>query len=249
MNNRRKFIQHSLATIGTTLIGSQLVKAEAIVAKSSKIAIKQNDIILFQGDSITDHGRNRDALNPNDLNGLGRGYSMVAASTLLNKYADKNIKIYNRGIGGHKVPQLLERWDKDCIELQPTILSILIGVNDYWHKRDGKYAGNAKTYKENYQKLLDKTLKNLPNIQLLIGEPFAVNNVQQVTDSWYPEFLGYQQVAKEIASEYKAIFIPYQQVFDKAQKRASGKHWTYDGVHTTPAGIHLMAEAWLNTIK
>ena len=249
MNNRRDFLKKSLATVGTTLIGSQIIKAEAAVAKSKKIQIKQNDIILFQGDSITDHGRNRDILRSNDLNGLGKGYAQVAAGALLNKFADKNIQVYNRGIGGNKVPQLQERWQKDCIDLKPNILSILIGVNDYWHKRDGKYEGTAQSYKIQYRTLLDSTLKVLPNVQLIIGEPFGVLGVKYVNESWYPEFADYQTAARDIAKEYNAILIPYQSVFDKASKKANGAYWAYDGVHTTPAGINLMAEAWLNCIK
>src|SRR5690606_5204110 len=89
----------------------------------------------------------------------------------------------------------------------------------------------------------------LPNVKLIIGEPFAVKNVRHVDDTWFPEFGKYQEVAKAIAKEYKASFIPYQSVFDQAEKRAPGSHWTTDGVHTSVAGINLMALAWLASIK
>lgn len=250
MSNRRNFIQQSLATLGATLVGSQLLKAESLANKAvSKITINQDDVILFQGDSITDHGRNRDILTANDINAMGRGYAMVAASTLVNKYAEKNLKIYNRGISGHKVPQLADRWQKDCIDLKPNILSLLIGVNDYWHKRNGNYQGSAQSYKEDYKKLLDKTLQELPKVKLIIGEPFAVKNVKHVDESWFPEFQHYQQVARDITKEYNAVLIPYQEIFDKAEKRAPGSYWTTDGVHTSLAGISLMADSWLATVK
>lgn len=249
MNNRRTFLKQSLASIGAAIVGPQLAKAESLTTIKSKIEIKQNDIILFQGDSITDHSRNRDVMIPNDINGMGRGYAMVAAGTLLNQYAGKNIQIYNRGISGNKVPQLEERWQKDCLDLKPTILSILIGVNDYWHKRDGRYSGSAQSYQDDYRRLLDRTLKELPNVKLIIGEPFVMKNVKHVDDSWFPEFAAYQKVAGNIAQEYKAILIPYQQIFDKAEKRAAGNYWTTDGVHTSLAGINLMAESWLSYIK
>lgn len=250
MSNRRNFIQQSLATLGATLVGSQLLKAESLANKAvSKITINQDDVILFQGDSITDHGRNRDILTANNINAMGRGYAMVAASTLLNKYAEKNLKIYNRGISGHKVPQLSDRWQKDCIDLKPNILSLLIGVNDYWHKRNGNYQGSAQSYKEDYKKLLDKTLQELPKVKLIIGEPFAVKNVKHVDESWFPEFQHYQQVARDIAKEYNAVSIPYQEIFDKAEKKAPGSYWTTDGVHTSLAGISLMADSWLATVK
>jgi lysophospholipase L1-like esterase len=249
MKDRRSFLKQSLAAIGTTVIGSNLAKAESFAIKESKIELHKNDIILFQGDSITDHGRSRDRLGPNDIDALGKGYAAHAARTLLHEHATKNLQIYNRGISGHKVPQLIDRWQADCLDIKPNVLSILIGVNDYWHKRDGKYQGSAAEYKSQYQKMLDLTLQHLPNVKLIIGEPFGVKGVKYVDESWDPEFAGYQKVAREIATEYKAVFIPYQSIFDKAEKQAEGKYWAPDGVHTSLAGISLMAVSVLNCFK
>lgn len=250
MSNRRKFIQHSITAIGATLASTSLAKAASLLPENkSIIELKHDDIILFQGDSITDHGRDRQITSPNNPQAMGNGYAMLATGKILNTYAGKNIKIYNRGISGNKVPQLEERWQSDCLDLKPTILSILIGINDYWHKKNGNYKGSVKTYKENYKKLLDTTLSKLPNVKLIIGEPFAVKDVKYVDNTWYPEFSSYQSVALDLASEYDAVFIPYQEVFDQAQNRANGAYWTTDGVHTTMAGANLMAEAWLKTIK
>ncbi|MBE8719489.1 SGNH/GDSL hydrolase family protein [Sphingobacterium pedocola] len=250
MDNRRDFLQKGLLTLGGALVGTSLLNAkEHIGVASKKVTINQNDIILFQGDSITDNGRKRDNVEPNNTDAFGKGYAMIAASNLLNKYADKNIRVYNRGISGNKVPQLAERWATDCIDLKPNILSIMIGINDYWHKRNGNYEGSADTYKEHYKKLLDQTLTALPHVKLIIGEPFGVKNVKHVDDSWFPELARYQDVAREITKEYNAAFIPYQSIFDKAEKRANGAYWTTDGVHTTLAGANLMAQHWLETVR
>src|SRR5690606_13709360 len=249
MSNRRLFLKQSALSIGATLASGSLLKAEGLTAKKSGIEIKENDTILFQGDSITDASRKRDTALPNDIAGMGRGYALIAASVLLNKFAEKNLKIYNRGISGNKVPQLDARWQTDCLDLKPNILSILVGVNDYWHKRNGKYEGSAESYHEQYRKLLDRTLQEFPHVKLIIGEPFGVKNVKHVDDSWFPEFAQYQQAARDIAKEYKAIFIPYQSIFDEAEKRNSGAYWTSDGVHYTLAGANLMAESWLATVK
>src|SRR5699024_1794851 len=83
------------------------------------------------------------------------------------EYADKDVKIYNRGISGHKVPQLADRWQEDCLDLHPQILSILIGINDYWHKRDGHYDGNSQSFKAQYRQLLESTMTNLPEIKII----------------------------------------------------------------------------------
>jgi lysophospholipase L1-like esterase len=145
--------------------------------------------------------------------------------------------------------QLADRWDADCINLKPNVLSILIGVNDYWHTLTNGYTGTIETYRSDYRKLLDRTKQALPDVKLIIGEPFAVRGVRAVDDKWYPAFDGFRQAAKEIADQYGAIFIPYQSIYDKAIESAPGSYWTNDGVHPSLAGAELMAHAWLETVK
>ena len=128
------------------------------------------------------------------------------------------------------------------------MLSILIGVNDFWHTKTGGYRGSAKSYEDDYRALLKRTLAALPNVKLIIGEPFAVVGARSVDSTWYPEFDKYREVSKKLADEFQAVFIPYQKVFDEAQRRAPGVYWTHDGVHASLAGARLMANAWMEAI-
>lgn len=217
--------------------------------KAGKIRLEKGDVILFQGDSITDWRRKAGDTAPNSAAALGEGYAMLAAAGLLTENPEKNLQIYNRGVSGNKVYQLAERWDVDCLALKPTVLSILVGVNDFWHTLVNGYTGTLKTYKDDYKALLDRTRQQLPGVRLIIGEPYAVNGVKSVDDKWYPAFDGYRQAAREIAAEFGAVFIPYQEIYDKAQKSASGSYWTIDGVHPSVAGAGLMAKAWMEAVK
>jgi lysophospholipase L1-like esterase len=247
-NGRREFIKK--ATIGSALALTlpQIVSQAYAGSKTAKISLAKDDVILFQGDSITDAGRNREQTGANNTRGLGTGYALLATSDLLYEHAGKNLQIYNRGISGNKVYQLAERWDADCLELKPTILSILIGVNDFWHTVDGKYDGTIEKYRNDFKALLQRTKEKLPDVKLIIGEPFGVKGVKAVDDKWYPKFPEYQNVAKELAAEFNAAFIPYQSVFDKAEKTAPGSYWTGDGVHPSLAGAQLMAHAWMKSV-
>jgi lysophospholipase L1-like esterase len=247
MIKRRDFIRNtSLASLAAISL-PEIVNAA--MPKSPVIKLNKDDIILFQGDSITDAGRKKDDDGYNNATILGSGYALQTAAELLLHQADKNLKIYNRGISGNKVYQLADRWDKDCLTIKPTVLSILIGVNDFWHKHDGRYNGTIEVYQNDLKALLTKTKAALPNVKLIIGEPFAVNGIKAVKDSWYPDFDTYRFAAKEIAQEFNAIFIPFQKVFDEAQKVAPGVYWTLDGVHPTLAGAKLMSQAWLKAVK
>jgi len=247
-NNRRNFIKKA-ALSGLMAVSIPEILAASIPAGKAKNSLVKNNVILFQGDSITDSGRNREDSNYNSAKAMGFGYAMLSGAVLLEKYPDLDLKIYNKGISGNKVYQLAERWEKDCLELKPDILSILIGVNDIWHKLDGHYTGTIEIYKNDFTALLKRTKNALPNVKLIICEPFAVLGVKAVDAKWYPEFYSYQKAAREIADQFGAAFIPFQKVFDEAQKQAPGIYWTNDGVHPSLAGAQLMARAWLTALK
>ena len=213
--------------------------------KSNLISI--GDTILFQGDSITDAGRDKKKEVANKQKSFGRGYAWMTASQLLISKTDYNLTIHNRGISGNKVHQLDARWQKDCLDIKPDILSILIGVNDIWHGLNGRYDGTVKTYEDDYRKLIQKTKKSLPNVKLVICEPFVLK-CGAVNDKWFPEFDGYRGAAKRIAHENHATFVPFQSMFDEAVKYAEAKHWAGDGVHPSPQGASLMAHFWTRTV-
>ncbi len=246
--SRRGFLRKAALGSLAAISIPEIISA-AMPQETSGIKLLKSRTILFQGDSITDAGRSRKATGHNNAGALGSGYAMLAAARLLLSHAPLDLKIYNRGISGNKVYQLAERWDEDCIDMKPDVVSILIGVNDIWHKLDGNYDGTVGIYRRDYIALLERTRKALPDVKLIIGEPFGVRGVRAVGDNWYPEFYEYQKVAREIALQFDAQFIPYQAVFDEAQLRAPAAYWTGDGVHASLAGAALMAEAWLRVVE
>lgn len=244
--NRRSFLQKTLfASVASLGIPSFL---EA-TSSTSSFQSKERLTILFQGDSITDAWRRKEFYYPNDAPGMGLGYVHQIVSHLLGKNPQQQINCYNRGISGNKVFQLAKRWDDDCLQLQPDILSLLIGVNDFWHTLSHGYGGTAKTYETDLRELLDRTKQQLPEVKLIIAEPFAVKGGSAITDEWFPAFNAYQASTKAIAKDYDAHFIPLQQLFDNALKLAPVDYWCPDGVHPSLAGNYLMAEAWLSILN
>ncbi len=205
----------------------------------------QGDVVLFQGDSITDAGREKKNESANNGASFGGGYAFLLAAWLLEEMANKELTIYNRGISGNKVFQLSNRWDKDCLDLKPNVLSILIGVNDYWHFRNGKYDGTPEVYENDFRKLLARTRNRLPDIKLIICQPFVLTGTRAVDESWLEPFSAYQKIAADISKEFGATWAPFQSAFDKALDRAPATYWTHDGVHPSMAGAQLMAESWL----
>lgn len=246
--SRRNFLMKSGIGAAAVISIPSIVSASIPGRDSKKSIFNSGDTILFQGDSITDAGRDRKKELPNNAGSFGRGYAFLAASHLLNAMPGKDLTIYNRGISGNKVYQLAERWQKDCIGLKPDVLSVLIGVNDYWHFRNGKYDGTVEVYENDFRKLLTETKSKFPNIKLVICEPFYVLETSAVDETWIKPMKSFQAAALKIAQEFDAIWVPFQKVFDEAIKHAPGKYWAGDGVHPSMAGAQLMAEAWLKAV-
>lgn len=245
---RRSFLKGASIAAVATLTLPEAVLASASFIKQKKTTLKNNAVVLFQGDSITDAGRSKTESKPNHPGALGSGYAFLASAELMGSYPEKSLKMYNRGISGNKVFQLADRWERDTITIQPNVLSILIGVNDFWHMMNGSYKGTVETYRNDYRNLLTLTKAKLPDVQLIIGEPFALKGTS-VKPDWFPLFHEYRGVAREIANEFNATFIPYQQIFDKALELAPVSYWVPDGVHPSIAGAQLMAGALTQVFK
>lgn len=209
--------------------------------------IQPNSTILFQGDSITDAGRNRDIADPNRPAALGSGYANLVASHLLQQQPQDQLQLFNRGISGNRVTDLYARWKVDATNLQPDLISILIGVNDTWHEFMYGNGVEVNRYTAIYRMLLDYTKERLPNVQLVLCEPFVLH-CGVVTDGWIAEMDERRQVVRALASEYDAIFVPFQSVLDDALTNAGPDYWAADGVHPTPAGHRLLADAWLTAV-
>ncbi len=244
---RRQFIKKTAlaAFIATEL--PQLIQA-ANPHQQVVQPLEENATILFQGDSITDAGRSREVLEANHPAALGNGYVHMIAASMLARNPDKQYQFFNRGVSGNKVFQLAERWDKDCLQLNPGLLSILIGVNDFWHTLTHGYTGTAETYNEDLRALLDRTKKALPNVRLVLGEPFYVKGGTAIEAEQSVGIRPYQEVVKGLSDDYKAIIIPFQTIFNEALVGASVDYWCPDGVHPSIAGNYLMAEAWMYTL-
>ena len=257
--NRRAFLKSSavfagaggLAALTSGCAHNSPASSESASATPHEI-IAPNNIVLFQGDSITDWGRSRQREGmPNDHAALGSGqdaasagYAWLAAAELLTDRPNDGLKIFNRGVSGNKVFQLADRWQADCLDLKPDVLSILIGVNDYWHTLTSGYHGTVEIYERDYRALLDRTMQALPTVKLIILEPFALH-CGSVDETWTAGFAPYRAAAARVAETYHATFIPLQTRFDEAVKYAPPQYWSKDGVHPSVAGGALMAYAWM----
>jgi lysophospholipase L1-like esterase len=132
--------------------------------------------------------------------------------------------------------------------MKPDVLSILIGVNDTWHEFGNRNGVEVPRYEKIYHSLLSWTKQELPDIKLVLCEPFVLVT-GAVTEDWVPEINERRDVVKRMAAEFGAIFVPLQSAFDAAAKSSSAEYWLRDGVHPTPAGHQLISDAWIKAVQ
>jgi lysophospholipase L1-like esterase len=237
---RMRAFMKSLFAIGTLFWS---LHAVGFAAETNAAVFATASRILFQGDSITDGSRNRKG----DYNPLGNSYPMLIAAKYGTLYPERKLEFFNRGISGNKVPDLLNRWQPDALELQPTVVSILIGVNDIWHPLNGNQEVSVEKFEAGYDQLLAQTRAALPNAKIILLEPFITpgSATSSQWDVWQGHVQKFQAVVAKLGKKHHAPVVPLQRVFDEACRRAPAKYWVFDGVHPTAAGHQLIADEWV----
>ena len=164
--------------------------------------LQKNQTILFQGDSITDAGRDRE-----DPRGLGEGYAKNIASALNSLYPEQGFTFVNRGISGNRCADLLERYDEDFKAVQPNVLSIMIGINDVWRRYDSNDPTSCETFAAQYRQLLAQVKRDLPGTAIVMIEPFQLA-VLPGQAAWREDLDPKIQAVRDLAAEFADCFIP-----------------------------------------
>ena len=197
-------------------------------------------VVLFQGDSITDADRDRS--NPDDL---GPGYPSLVAALFTALHPAVRVRWINRGLSGHRTSDLRARWQRDCLDLAPTWLSLLIGVNDTWWRYDYGEPTPPDVFEANYRALLEPVVA--AGTRLILMEPFLLPGVPDRT-SWRADLDPKIEAVRRLAAEFDAILLPLDRLFTAVARERPAAEWMPDGVHPTAAGHALIANTWLRAV-
>ncbi|MBD3390820.1 MAG: GDSL family lipase [Chitinivibrionales bacterium] len=205
------------------------------------IELRDHMTILFQGDSITDCGRREPAYRP-----MGRGYASIVATWLGARCPEQRLTFENRGISGNRTADLVARWDQDCLAIDPDLVSILVGINNTLRRYDQNSPTTPEAFEKEYRTMLTRT-REAGDPVIVVCEPFLLSHppgIEVMREDLDPKIY----VIRELAREFGALYIPYDGIFAAASTRAAPAYWAEDGVHPTPAGHALMAQAWMEWV-
>ena len=198
--------------------------------------------IVFQGDSVTDAGRDK-----RNYHHMGNGYAKFASALIAEAHPDVEFEFINFGVSGNRTSELFDRFYVDCLAFSPDIISILIGVNDVWHRHNiHKIATTDEQTKLNYTCILER-IKRESNAKILMMTPYLLDHesVQGMRD----EVDAINVFIKELAAKYADAFVPLDELFDEALKtQPEPLYYSVDGVHPNQNGAKFIAEHYAKAI-
>ncbi len=198
--------------------------------------------ILFQGDSVTDAGRDRS--NPSDM---GEGYPRYASAMIQDSFPDIDFEFVNMGISGNRTEHLVSRLESDFVELRPDVVSILIGVNDVWHHYAFEFIETTdEDFERNYRTVLD-AIKSRTSARILMIQPFLLENADPAKQVLCEELARKQNIVKKLADEYADAYLALDEVLH-TETDEEPSYYAADGVHPTPDGACYIGEAYLRAI-
>ncbi len=200
-------------------------------------------IILFQGDSVTDSGRDRE-----DMASLSGGYPGMVAGLFHLMFPDRKVTFINKGVSGNRVRDLVQRFDEDFKAVNPDFVSILIGINDTWRRYDSNDPESAEEFEGTYRELLIRIKKELPDCKLMIIEPFLLNTLPERA-AWREDLDPKIQVVRKLAKEFADYYLPMDGIMARYEvEQYTCSQITEDGVHPSEIGHSIIAKEYLKAL-
>ena len=199
--------------------------------------------ILFQGDSITDASRDK-----RNYHHMGNGYPKFASAQIAEAHPETEFEFINFGISGNRTSQVFDRLYADGIAFQPDIFSILIGINDIWHRYS---ATPISTYDEqfalNYRMIL-KEVREKTNAKIIMLQPFLLDAPEKAhmradLDKILP-------IVDALAKEFADVYVRLDEAFAEALKtQPEPKFYSADGVHPNQNGAAFIGNLYAEAVE
>lgn len=206
--------------------------------------LKPKQTLVFVGDSITD--AHRDYGNPDDL---GLGYVNMLDYFLRLKFSQLNLQVYNRGINGHRLIDMKNRWQENCLQLQPDLVSIMIGINDIWtHHHQYRNIGMNywHDFYNDYDSLIQQTKRQ--GAEVILFKVFVMPYPQERLN-WQADVFIMNQLIDQLGQEHQCPTVELQApLLTLGREYGFALYTGNDGIHPTPLGHGVIAQNWLKTL-
>jgi lysophospholipase L1-like esterase len=202
------------------------------------------DRIVFAGDSVTDMD-SAQPIGEGLFDNVGRGYVRIIENMLAAYYPEVFIRVTNAGTGGHTSRDLLNRFDRDVVDLKPDWVSICIGINDVWRQFDSPAIVSRHVYPDEYERnveaMIEKVKGNVKGIFIL--SPYIIEPLRE--DMMRKRMDEYVEICRRLAKKHGCIFVDFQQMYEDYCKIRHSSYIAWDRIHPNQIGATLMAREFL----
>lgn len=200
--------------------------------------------IVFQGDSITDGGRDK-----RNYHELGHGYASFAAKYIKEAHPEMDIEFINMGVSGNRSGQVFDRIYPDAIAFAPDVFSILVGVNDTWHRYSHNIGTTDEQYELNLRCILERVKKET-NAKILVMSPYLLDHDVPPRPRIREDLKTIIPIVKRLADEYADVYVPLQEHFDKALPVQPESHYySADGIHPNQNGADFIGRIYADAVE
>ena len=199
--------------------------------------------IVFQGDSITDAGRDK-----RNYHHMGNGYPKYASQMMTEAFPNIDFEFINMGIGGNRTCQLFDRLYNDAIAFDPDIISVLIGINDIWHRygNNGRIETTDAQIETNYRAILER-LKKQTHAKIIMLSPYILDCDDK--DEMKEDLKRVLPIIRNLAKEFADVYVPLDEIFEDAVKnQPEPRYYSADGVHPNANGAAFIGKHYFDAI-
>lgn len=209
--------------------------------------LKPAQKLLMIGDSVTDCERAR-PVGEGLFGAVGKGYVSLIDGLLASTYPAHQIRVVNMGTSGHQVPDLVQRWQTDVLELKPDWVAVMIGINDVWRQFDIPRQTETHVLPKAYEAGLERmaTLTKRHVSGMVFMSPFYIE--PNPADAMRARMDEYGAIVKKVARKHGAIFVDTQAAFNRLLEHTHSAAIAWDRVHPNHIGHQALARAFLDAV-
>ncbi len=184
-----------------------------------------------------------------------KGQILFTGSSLMEQFPineilknhDMDICVYNRGISGYTIPEMLKSMEEQIFGTEPSVIFINIGTNDISREEE-----TMDMLRSDYREVLTQIKNNLPDTKVYMMAYYPVNTeVADRVKAWpeaplaarlrFERLPEANEIVKGLAAEFGYEYIDVNEGLTDKDGRLR-TDLTADGIHMWPDGYEIVFE-------
>jgi lysophospholipase L1-like esterase len=206
--------------------------------------LENMDRIVFAGDSVTVMG-STNPVGEGLFDNVGRSYVRIIENMLAVYYPEIKVRVTNSGISGNTSRDLLARFDRDVVNLNPDWVSICIGINDVWRQFDSPAITDSHVLPDEYEKNVEDMIMRVKDKVkgIFILSPYII---EPNKEDWMRKRMDeYVEISKKLADKHQCVFVDFQKMYEDYCRIRHSAYIAWDRIHPNQIGATLMAREFL----